>query len=112
MSELSGEYQLASGERDGHPLPADHIHNTVVRFTADTVTVADKDDRQTYKASYRLDTAKTPWRITMTATDAPNAGSVAEGLVEKHGDTVRLIYSHDGKPAPGELLFVMKTGTG
>jgi uncharacterized protein (TIGR03067 family) len=117
MSELNGNYKLVSGERDGHPLPPDHIHDTVVRFTGDSVVVTDKDDHETYAASYKLDAAR-PGKITMTATAAPNAGAVAEGLIEKQGNTVRLIYALPGKPAPtefrtkaGELLFVMEKRT-
>jgi len=113
--DLTGGYTLVSGERDGRPLPPDRIHNTVVRFTADAVVVTDKDDRETYAATYTLDDASTPPRITMTATAAPNAGAVAEGLIQKDGDTVRLIYALPGNPAPtgfqtkpGELLFVLE----
>lgn len=115
MNDLTGGYTLVSGERDGRPLPPDHIHDTVVRFTADTVTVLDRDKRQTYAATYTLDSSARPARISMTATHAPNAGDVAEGLIEKSGDTVRLIYALPGKPAPtgfhtkaGEMLFVME----
>ncbi|MBA4065585.1 MAG: hypothetical protein C0501_18100 [Isosphaera sp.] len=115
MIDLTGGYTLVSGERDGHALPPDRIHHTVVRFTGDAVVVTDKDDHETYAARYTLDTSRTPWRITMTATAAPNSGAVAEGLVEKQGDTIRLVYALPGKPAPtgfetksGELLFVME----
>ena len=115
MRELTGEYKLMSGERDGHALPPDHIHNSAVRFTADSVVVSDRDDNKSYAASYRLDTKTQPWRITMTATEAPNAGEVSEGLVEQQGNTVRLIYALPGHPAPsdlhtkpGELLFVLE----
>ncbi len=115
MNDLTGGYTLVSGERDGRPLPPDHIHDTVVRFTADTVIVLDRDEKQTYAATYTLDNSARPARISMTATHAPNAGDVAEGLIEKTGDTVRLIYALPGKPPPngfqtkvGELLFVMK----
>jgi uncharacterized protein (TIGR03067 family) len=118
MSELNGNYQLVAGERDGRPLPPDHIHNSVVRFTADTVVVKDKDDRRTYAATYRLDTAEKPWRITMTATEAPDAGETAAGLIEKDGDTVKLIYALPGQSPPtdfrtksGDRMFVMKSGS-
>lgn len=115
MNDLTGGYTLVSGERDGRPLPPDHIHDTVVRFTADTVTVMDRDRKQTYAATYTLDNSARPARISMTATHAPDAGDVAEGLIEKTGDTVRLIYALPGKPVPtgfhtkaGEMLFVME----
>ena len=103
MTDFTGGYTLISGECDGRPLPPEHLHDTVVRFTADTVVVTDRDERQSYAATYRLDEARQPSGITMTATHAPNSGDVAEGLVEKRGDTIRLIYALPGGDMPTEF---------
>jgi uncharacterized protein (TIGR03067 family) len=114
MTDLTGGYTLVSGERDGHPIPHDHVSDTVVRFTADTVTVTHKDRGDSYAATYKLDETTTPWGVTMTSTTKGYEGAVAKGLIERAGDTVKLIYALPGKPAPtgfstkaGELLFVM-----
>lgn len=113
---LVGGYTIVRGEKFGQPEPAERVFGTTVRFTADTVTMVDARDQERYKATYQLDTSATPWRIAMTATAAPNAGDVAVGLVEKAGDTVRLIYSLPGAEPPSgfktkdrQLLFEMKT---
>lgn len=115
MSELTGGYTLVSGERDGKPLPPDRIHHTTVRFTETTVQVFDQDENENYAATYELDATAEPWEITMTSTGGAHPGQVAEGLVEKKGDTIRLIYSLPGtqpptgfKTVPGQLLFVME----
>jgi uncharacterized protein (TIGR03067 family) len=112
---LVGGYTIVAGERFGKPEPAERVYGTTVRFTGDTVTVTDKRDQELYAATYQLDTTHTPWRIAMTATRAPNSGDRAVGLVEKHGDTVRLIYSLPGAEPPtgfqtkdGQLMFEMK----
>ncbi len=114
MLNLTGGYTMVSGERDGKPLPHDHIADTVVRFTDDTVKVVHKARGDAYAASYTLDHASSPCKITMTATAAPDSGAVALGLLDKQGETVRLIYALPGNPCPtefktkaGELLFVM-----
>ena len=51
----------------------------------------------------------------MTSTLAPVKGEVAHGLIEKDGDTVKLIYAIRGGAAPddftteeNQLMFVMK----
>lgn len=111
---LEGGYTIVSGERDGQPLPADRVDGHTVKFTADRVTVTDKANKETYVASYTLDTSKTPCAIRMTSTVPPNGGE-ATGLIRKDGDTVTLIYALPGGPAPTEFktkerqnLFVMK----
>ncbi len=112
---LVGGYTVVSGEKFGQPEPAERVYGTTVKFTADTVTVTDKRDLEMYSATYQLDTSGTPWRIAMTATAAPNSGDVARGLIEKSGDTLRLIYALPGteaptefKTKPGQLMFEMK----
>ena len=114
MTDLTGGYTLVSGERDGRPIPHDHVSDTVVRFTGDAVKVTHKERGDSYSATFKLDETTTPWGVTMTSTTAGYEGEVALGLVEKQGDTVKLIYALPGKPAPtdfstkaGELLFVM-----
>jgi uncharacterized protein (TIGR03067 family) len=111
---LDGGYTIVSGERDGRPLPADRVAGHALKFTGDRVVVTDKNNKETYVASYTLDTGKTPWAIKMKSTVPPNGGE-ATGLVKKDGDTVTLIYALPGGAAPTEFkttdrqnLFVMK----
>jgi uncharacterized protein (TIGR03067 family) len=110
---LVGGYTIVGGERDGKPLPEEKYKGSVVRFTKDEVIGTDKDTKQIFVAKYTLDTAKTPWVIKMTST-APAQGE-ATGLVEKKGDTIRIIYNLPGGAAPDDFktdakqnLFVLK----
>lgn len=112
--ELVGGYTIVSGEKFGKPEPEDRVKGSTVRFTGDKVIVKDKTNQETYSATYTVDTTHTPWRISMTASNAPNSGQTAEGLIEKAGDTIRLIYSLPGteaptdfKTKPGQLMFEM-----
>jgi uncharacterized protein (TIGR03067 family) len=114
-TKLNGGYTIVSGERDGKGLPEAEVQGIVVRFSDGTVTVTDKDNKETYAATYRLDPSKKPCAITMTSTQAPTKGEVAQGLIEKNEDTVRIIYALPGaKPPTGfktkqkQLMFVMK----
>jgi uncharacterized protein (TIGR03067 family) len=110
---IEGGYTIVSGEMDGKPIPADHIAGSVVMITGDQIVSTDKNHRQLFSASYKLETEDSPWMISMKST-TPHDGD-AEGLVKKEGDMVTLIYSLPGGHAPTEFhtqdkqhLFVMK----
>ncbi|MCA1686565.1 MAG: TIGR03067 domain-containing protein [Planctomycetia bacterium] len=114
-ADLVGGYMIVSGEMAGVPEREERIKGSVVRFSEDRVVVVDKQSKELFGASYKLDTARTPWRITMTSKLSGNEGQVAQGLIEKDGDTVRLIYALPGGQPPTDfktkekqLMFVMK----
>ncbi len=96
--ELVGSYTIVSGERDGKPLPDAEIKGTEVTFTEDTVVVTDEKKKETYVAKYSLDPAG-KGQIAMVA-KLPNNGEKAEGLIEKSGDTLKLIYALPGGKTP------------
>jgi uncharacterized protein (TIGR03067 family) len=113
---LAGSYSIVSGEREGQKESPEHIQGTWVTFTGNTVTVTDKDKKETYSATYKIDGSKTPAVITMTEKTGPTKGERARGLIEKDGDTVKLIYALPGGDMPTgfektkskQLMFVMK----
>ena len=114
-AELVGGYTVVSGEKYGQKEPEDRVKGTIVRFTEDRVVVTDKDKSEVYGSEYTLDTSKKPYKITLTSKLAPSAGQVSKGLIEKDGDTVRLIYALPGGDEPTsfktkdkQLMFVMK----
>jgi uncharacterized protein (TIGR03067 family) len=114
-SVLMGSYTIVAGEKDGQNIPNERIQGSSVRIAADTITTFDNNQKETYAASYTLDTSREPWRITMTSTRAPIKGEVAHGLIKQDGDTVRLIYAVRGGTPPADfttddkqLLFTLK----
>jgi uncharacterized protein (TIGR03067 family) len=116
-NELIGRYQLVSGEKDGQPIPDERIKGSTMRIAANAMTTFDKDEKEVYVATYELDTSAKPWRITMTAKVAPDKGEGAKtsGLIEKNGDTIKLVYALPGGKTPTEFkagdkqqLFVLK----
>ena len=116
---LQGEFKFVSGEDDGKPVPDEHIKDSLVRITEDTITAVDKDNNDIYVAKYRLDTAKKPWVIMMTTVAGPrgNKGEKASGIVHVDGEEVKLAYAPEGgtvptefgtKPETKQLSFVLK----
>jgi uncharacterized protein (TIGR03067 family) len=114
-SALMGSYTIVAGEKDGQKLPAERVKGSSVRIAENAITTFDNDQKETYAASYTLDTSREPWRITMTSTMAPIKGEVAHGLIKQYGDTVQLIYAVRGGTMPTDfttddkqLLFTLK----
>jgi uncharacterized protein (TIGR03067 family) len=116
VEQLLGSYTIVSGERFGEPEQPERIQGTLVYFTRNEIRVTDKDSKELYVATYKVDPTKKPWAITMTSTVAPVKGEVVKGLIEKEGDTIRLIYAlprgetpKNFKTKERQLLFVMKS---
>jgi uncharacterized protein (TIGR03067 family) len=80
---LAGTYELISGEKDGKPIPKDELHAAAIRFSADTITAIDKEDKNVYVAKYKL-RDQPRGRITMVSVE-PEKDMVAEGLVKLEG---------------------------
>jgi uncharacterized protein (TIGR03067 family) len=114
-ADLVGRDTVVGGEKFGKKEPEARIKGTTVVWSKDTVIVTDAKSKKTYAATYKLDTSSKPWKITMKSTLAPTTGEVAKGLVEKKGDTVRLVYAEPGGKTPAsfktrdkQLMFVTK----
>jgi uncharacterized protein (TIGR03067 family) len=110
-----GTYTIVSGERSGEKLTAEDVAGQKVEITADEIIGADKDDKKTYVAAYKLSTKKRPYRIDMTSEDPNGKKLDSQGLIQKEGDTVRIIYALPGGEAPTEFktkdnqqMFVLK----
>lgn len=111
---LEGGYTIVSGESGGKALPADRVEGHTVRFTADRIVSTDKNKKDVYVATYRLESGKSQWVIRMKA-EVPKKDVEAVGLIKKEGDTVTLIYALPGGAAPTDFktkenqnLFVLK----
>lgn len=104
---LVGTYTITSAEHNGQAVPADKLKGVTVKIAKNAITTYDANKKETYAATFTLDKGKSPWRIAMTATITPvgdkGVGEKADGLIEKSGDTVKLIYTLPGGKAPTEF---------
>lgn len=116
---LTGEYRIISGERNGIPIDQHELNNATITIGDTTITTYDKDRKETFIATYTLETSNKPWHITMTSVKAPETGTIATGLVEADHNNVKLIYAlprgqtpTDFRTGEQQQMFVMeKTGT-
>ena len=117
LARLEGSYTIVSGEEGGTAVPAQHLKGSIVRITPTEIVSTDANKKEVFAATYKLDTKKKPWVINMKSTK-PKEGD-ATGLIKKDGDTVTVVYSLPGVPAPtefktkekGQHLFVLKSLT-
>jgi len=109
-ADLAGNYEIVSGEDNGKAVPEERIKGSVVRVTADTIVVVDKEDKEVYVAKYTLDSKTAPYRITMTETGGPRGrkGEKAVGIIQREGDNLKLAYAYEGGIVPTE--FKTKAG--
>ena len=111
---LDGKYTLVSGEKFGKPIPEERIKGHTVRFMDDKIVAFDNNNKEVYVATFKIDREQKPWVISMTSL-VPDKGHRAQGLIERKGDEVRLIYSLKAGDTPKEfktidqqLLMVLK----
>jgi len=98
-AKLKGTYTIVKGERHGKALPESDFKGSVVTFTEDKIYGTDRDKKEFFGATYKLDASRTPVVIHMTST-SPKKGEKADGVIEQDGDTVRICYALPGGMAP------------
>ena len=118
-ADLLGGYTIVSGEKYGEKEPAERIEGVTVRIADDAIVVLDKDKKEVYAQTYKIDHSTTPWKITLKSKITPGNQKgeqvEARGLIKKEGDKVTLIYALPGGETPTEfktkekqLMFVLK----
>lgn len=117
-----GTYRIASAERDGTALDMSKFRDMKVVISDDAITVFDANSSVLYTASYQINGSTVPIGITLVATITANGtlnGIPARGLIERTGETIRLIYALPGGEAPIEFksgpkqnLFVLSDISG
>jgi uncharacterized protein (TIGR03067 family) len=99
---LQGEWSMASGERDGQPVP-DDLRKGFKRVVKDDVTTVMANGQAYMKAKFTLDPAKKPKTIDYTLLDGPNKDKKVLGIYELDGDTVKFCFGNPDQERPKEF---------
>jgi hypothetical protein len=112
-----GTYHIVSGQQHDRVLPKEEIAGTKSIITAATIVTQDKNEQETYSASYQLAPGRNgACRLTMTSEATPARKEITtHGLIKREGRTVTLIYALPGGATPDDFqpdahqqLFVLK----
>jgi uncharacterized protein (TIGR03067 family) len=90
---VEGTYKVVASEKNGQPTPKEEIDGMVVTFTKDKIVTVDRDKKETFAATYKIDATQKPAMITMVSTMEEFKGATAKGLIEIGKDKVKLIYT-------------------
>jgi len=99
VGKLDGTYTIVSGKRDGMDLPKKDFEHSVVVFQGNKIFGHDKDKKEFFGATFKIDASSKPWKISMIST-SPKKGEPADGVIEVSGDTIRLAYNLPGGKVP------------
>lgn len=100
---LEGQHAIIAGERNGQPLNEADFKDATFRFTGEKVVGANKEGVEFLTADYTLDREKKPCAIVMKLTAGSDKGKELHGLIERKGDTIRIIYAAVGAERPTEF---------
>jgi hypothetical protein len=112
-----GTYRIVSGKEHDKEMAKEELAGTKTTITAATIVTYDKDERETYSASYKLSPGGEGFcRLTMTSKATPTRKEVTtDGLIKREGRAVTLIYALPGGAAPDDFepeaqqqLFVLR----
>jgi uncharacterized protein (TIGR03067 family) len=97
--DLTGKYTLVSGKKEGKDFD-EKAKKFKYSATADTITVEGGDVKFVYGYKLKPDTA--PVEIDMAVSEGPEGtkGTIAFGIIEVKGDTVKIAYSMDKAHRP------------
>jgi uncharacterized protein (TIGR03067 family) len=114
-TDLTGEYRIVSGERNGAPINQRELTDTSIYINDKTIIAYDKERKEMFASTYTLETTQSPWRITMISTKSSDVGAVAKGLVKTDRNTITLIYAlpkghppTDFRAGEHQQMFVME----
>ncbi len=99
---LEGMWIATAGEHNGQKLPENMVEGTTFRINGDKLVAATKDGKEFINAVFVLNDEKKPCEITLKLTGS-NEGKSLEGLVERKGDEVKIIYALLGGEKPTEF---------
>jgi uncharacterized protein (TIGR03067 family) len=102
-ADLTGEYRIVGGERNGAPIDQNELNNAAIIISDTTIIAYDKERKEMFAATYTLETKHTPWQITMISTKAPEVGQVAKGLIRAEQDKIKLVYALPNGQTPTDF---------
>lgn len=114
---MQGRWTIEKGVNQGRDLADSEIIGNLVLVEKNIITTYDREQKEVYRASYRLKLGSDPVQIDMTTKMQGRQETKALGIVKFDGDRWWLCYGLPGEDRPGAfksaedsktMLFEMK----
>lgn len=105
LKQLMGRWEIEEGVNQGRELSEDDLEGTVVIVDKQYIRTIDRDQKERYKAIYKIDASKDPIQINMTSAmkGVPPAQSLGILELEDDGEEWELCYALPGNPRPKDF---------
>jgi uncharacterized protein (TIGR03067 family) len=99
---LEGKYTVVTGKKEGKPID-EKAKKATYTATADTFTI--EGGKEKFVIGFKIKPGTDPVEIDMAIASGPDGtkGTVALGIIEVKGDTVKLAYSLDKEKRPKDF---------
>jgi uncharacterized protein (TIGR03067 family) len=111
---LQGKWELTELIVGGKPAPRDRYAGTRFVFAGDRLTIVPPEDAGVIAPrtfTVKLDPAKKPAAVDLTALDGDQKGTTSPGIYELKGDTLRWCQSDDPRSKDRPTAFASNDGS-
>jgi uncharacterized protein (TIGR03067 family) len=115
--EVEGHHAIVAIERDGKPFDETQYRGATFKFAAGKVVGTNPDGSKFMAADFLLNPIRRPCTIAIKLSEGPSAGLELRGMIDRKGDTIRLILANAGADRPtdfrtrlNQTMFTMKVG--
>lgn len=104
LKQLTGTWEIEDGVNQGVKLSEEELEGTTMVIQGKTIVTYDKDQNETYRALFTLDTSKKPIQIDMTTQMKRVPPSKALGILKfDEDDEFQIAYALPGADRPAEF---------
>jgi uncharacterized protein (TIGR03067 family) len=109
MRKLQGTWKVVSVEMDGKKQSDEKLKSATMTVEGNKYLV-EVGGKTVEQGTFKIDPAKTPKTIDVTATQGKGKGNTYHGIYEIKGDTAKDCFAQEGKERPTE--FKTRAGSG
>lgn len=112
LKKFEGSWVMASGKKDGQPLPADQVGRSRITWKgAETVVETPHQAAEPIKAKVTIVAGSSPRAMNWTRANGPDAGKTMFAIYEFRGpDEYVVVFAPAGKDRPKDLSAAAGSG--
>lgn len=100
---IEGRQAIVAIERDGKPFDEAVSKGATLRFSGNKIVGANADGSEFLTGEFTLNAIRQPCTIVVKLTAGPSSGTELRGMIDRRGNTIRLILANAGADRPTEF---------